>query len=48
MLPNGLLANDKDSNNLDLTASVGTNPSYGTLTLAMMVVFHMFMMVQKI
>ena len=31
---NGLLANDKDINDLDLTASVGTVPSYGTLTLA--------------
>ena len=31
---NGLLANDKDSNNLDLTAAVATNPSNGTLTLA--------------
>ena len=31
---NGLLANDKDSNNLSLTAAVGTNPSHGTLTLA--------------
>jgi VCBS repeat-containing protein len=30
---NGLLANDKDINDLDLTASVGTVPSYGTLTL---------------
>ncbi|MDA9213144.1 Ig-like domain-containing protein [Flavobacteriaceae bacterium] len=31
---NGLLSNDKDVNNLDLTAAIATSPLYGTLTLA--------------
>ena len=31
---NGLLSNDKDVNNLTLTAAVAASPSYGTLTLA--------------
>ncbi|MDC0116859.1 Ig-like domain-containing protein [Flavobacteriaceae bacterium] len=31
---NGLLSNDKDVNNLALTAAIATNPLYGTLTLA--------------
>ncbi len=31
---NGLLSNDKDVNNLALTAAVATSPLYGTLTLA--------------
>ena len=31
---NGLLSNDKDVNNLALTAAIATSPLYGTLTLA--------------
>ena len=32
-LPNGVVTNDIDPNGLALTATVVTNPNYGTLTL---------------